>query len=101
MLDELAGRVGDVYLHVDLDAFAPELAPGVADEPVAGGLSFEDAETIVCGVAERFVIRAAMLATYAPDRDRDDITLRLALRLIQLIGEVAVGRAHGRAGVGC
>ena len=35
-LDELRRRVADVYLHVDLDAFAPEVARGVADEPLPG-----------------------------------------------------------------
>jgi arginase len=62
-LDELAKRVDDVYLHVDFDGFAPEVAPGIVDEPVPGGLSLEDAEQIVHGSAERFRIRAATLAT--------------------------------------
>ncbi len=86
-LDRLATRVRDVYVHIDLDAFAPELAPGIADEPVPGGLSLTDGETIVGAVAERFDIRAATIATYAPQRDEDERTLRLAVRLIELIAE--------------
>jgi arginase len=86
-LDELARRVHDVYLHVDFDAFAPELAPGVADDPVSGGLTLEQGETIIRATADRFRIRAATLATYAPDRDRDERTLRLALRLIALLAD--------------
>jgi arginase len=90
-LDELARRVDEIYLHIDLDGFAPEVAPGIVDEPVPGGLSLEDATTIVRAAAERFHIRAATLATFTPDRDESDKTLRLGLRLIQLIGE-AVSR---------
>lgn len=84
-LERLAGRVREVYLHIDLDAFAPEVAPGIADEPVPGGLSREDAEVIVRSAGERFLIKAATIATYTPARDHDDKTLRLTLALIELI----------------
>jgi hypothetical protein len=86
-LDRLATRVDDIYLHVDFDAFAPDVAPGVADEPVPGGLSFDDAEAIVRATAERFQIKAATLATYTPALDEGDRTLGLGLRLIRLIAD--------------
>jgi arginase len=89
-LDRLAARVPDVYLHVDFDGFAPEVAPGIVDEPVPGGLSLEDGEAIIRATAERFRIKAATLATYTPDLDRDDKTLRLGLRLVELLGECTV-----------
>jgi arginase len=89
VLDELARRVREVYLHIDFDAFAPELAPGVADEPVPGGLTFEQAETIIRATGERFRIQAATLATYTPDRDRQEGTLRLALSLLKLLADYA------------
>ncbi len=63
--------------------------PGVVDEPVPGGLSVEDAETIVRATTRHFRIRAATLATYAPDRDRDGRTVRVVLRLIELLGDYA------------
>jgi arginase len=88
-LDHLRGRVTEIYLHVDFDAFAPEVAPGVADDPVPGGLSFEDAERIVRGSAERFRLRAVTLATFTPVSDEDETTLRLGLRLLDLLGECA------------
>jgi arginase len=94
-LDKLAERVADVYLHIDFDAFAPEAAPGVVDEPVPGGLSAEDADAIIGATAERFVIRAVTLATYTPANDTGEKTLQLALRLVQSIGEAA-GRAPPR-----
>jgi arginase len=85
-LDELGRRVHDVYLHVDLDAFAPDVAPGVADTPVPGGLSVEQGHAIVQGVAKRFRIRAATIATYAPRHDHQDATLTLILQLLDLLG---------------
>lgn len=88
-LDRLSRRVSEVYLHVDFDAFAPEIAPGVADQPVAGGLSLAEAESIIRGTGERFLIRAATLATYAPDRDLDDRTLKLALRVLEMLADYA------------
>jgi arginase len=86
-LAQLAAQTKEIYLHIDFDGFAPEVAPGVVDEPVPGGLSVEDAETIIRGTAERFSIRAATFATYTPERDEDEKTMRLALRLIELVGE--------------
>jgi arginase len=87
VLDRLATRVSDVYLHIDFDCFAPDVAPGVADEPVPGGLKFEDAEAIVRATAARFRIKAATLATYTPAHDVDDKTLHLGLQLIALISQ--------------
>jgi arginase family enzyme len=88
-LDILATRVGDVYLHIDLDGFAPEVAPGVVDEPVPGGLSIADAEAIVRATVGRFRLRAATLATFNPELDGDGRTSQLALRLMEIIGECA------------
>jgi arginase len=88
-LDRLARHVREVYLHIDFDGFAPDVAPGIADEPVPGGLSRSDAEAIVRATGERFAIKAATLATYTPARDHDDKTLRLALWLIELIAGCA------------
>jgi arginase len=88
-LDELARRVDEIYLHIDFDSFAPEIAPGIVDEPAPGGLSLRDAEEIVRGTAERFPIRAATLATFTPDRDKRGKTLQVALRMVELLGDYA------------
>jgi len=94
-LDDLASRVRDVYVHVDFDAFAPEVAPGIVDKPVPGGLSLEDAERIIRATAERFRIRAATLATYTPELDQDDKTLHVALYIIEMLGDYASHRPTG------
>jgi arginase len=85
-LEQLARRAQEIYLHIDFDGFAPEVAPGIVDEPVPGGLSFEDAEGIMRAAAERFRIRAATLATYTPELDKEERTLRVGLRIIELLG---------------
>jgi arginase len=86
-LDALATRVQEVYLHVDMDAFDPQVAPGIVDAPVPGGLSLPDMEEVVRAVAARFRIRAATLAAYNPDVAQDDKTLRAGLRIIQVLAE--------------
>jgi arginase len=88
-LDRLADRVEEIYLHIDFDGFAPEVAPGIVDEPVPGGLSFADAALLIRGAAQRFRIRAATLATYTPENDEDEKTLALGLSLLDLLGDYA------------
>jgi arginase len=87
-LDALAERVDQIYLHVDLDAFDPEVAPGIVDDPVPGGLSLVDGELVVRGVLERFGLRAVTVATYVPGRDPDGVTLDLELRLLELLAGI-------------
>jgi arginase len=86
-LDRLAGRAEDAYLHVDFDVFAPDVAPGVADEPVPGGLTKAQADLIIRETCDRFRLRAVTMATYAPARDEASKTQALALGLIDVVGE--------------
>jgi arginase len=82
-LDELGALVDEVYLHVDMDALDPQVAPAIVDPPVPGGLSLEQIENIIRATASRFRIGAAALTTYNPDLDRDGRTLRAGLRVIE------------------
>lgn len=82
-LDRLAGRVREVYLHIDMDAMTPEVAPGVVDQPVPGGLSLEQMDGELGRVVERFRLRAATIATYNPERDQDDRTLDAVLHILE------------------
>jgi arginase len=83
----LRERVQEVYLHLDLDALDPQLAPGLVDEPVPGGLSLPQVEEVVRAVAARFQLRAVALTTYNPECDQQEKTLRTGLRLIDLLAE--------------
>jgi arginase len=88
-LETLAQLAATVYLHVDVDGLDPAIAPGVADRPVPGGLSLQEAEEIIRGLALRVPIGAATLATYNPERDLDDRTLHACLRIIAVLVEAA------------
>lgn len=88
-LDDLAGRVDEVYLHVDLDVLDPLIAPGIVDHPVPGGASEAQLEDAIRAVGARFRIGAATLATFNPERDEEERTLRLALRLLVLVADAA------------
>jgi len=85
VLDRLAKRVDEVYLHVDNDGLDPTVSPGVSDPPVRGGLSLDQLEDAIREVASRFRIRAAALTNFNPDHDEDDETLRTGLRIIPAI----------------
>jgi arginase len=88
-IDALSRTADDVYVHFDLDALDPSVAPGVVDDPVPGGLSLADAEAALERVAALFRIRAAAVTTFNPARDVDDRTLRAALRVVELLGRAA------------
>ena len=85
-LDKLAERVREIYLHIDMDALDPEVAPGVVDRPIPGGLSLEQIEDSLAYAARRFRIRAVTMATYNPESDRNDRTLDAALRILEGLG---------------
>jgi arginase len=89
VLEQLAGQVDEVYLHIDNDAFDPQTAPGIVDEPVPGGLSLAQMEDILHAVTARLRIAAATIATYTPARDQQNRTLLADLRIIELLGEYA------------
>src|SRR5260370_12664348 len=96
-LDALAKRVREIYLHIDMDVLSLEVAPGLVMPPVEGGVSLLDMEEIMIAVAGRFRIRAATLATYNPDLDRDEKTLRAGLRIMEALAEGLTDR-HSPSG---
>jgi arginase len=67
-LEALAGRVRDVYVHVDLDVLDP--SEGQANRYRAEGGPTADAVASAVGeVARRFTVRAAALTAYEPACD--------------------------------
>jgi arginase family enzyme len=66
-----------------------DLYPGFREQPVPAGLSLPDMEAVIRAVAARFWVRAAAVTTYNPDCDQDEQTLRVGLRIIELLAECA------------
>jgi arginase len=85
-LDELAGRVDAVYVHVDLDVLDAAVAKASA-WAVEGGFTAAQLEQALDSVAARFEIPAAALTAYDPLVDPEGrvppIAARLASRLTQ------------------
>jgi arginase len=83
-VDELAGRVMTIYLHLDLDVLDPAISPGVNfSEP--GGISTEQLFGAVKYVLSTGKLGAAAIANFNPDRDRDGRTLGIIRQLIEIL----------------
>jgi arginase len=83
-LDELSHRVAGVYVHLDLDVMDPTLSPGVNfQEP--GGITPEDLCRSVQLIRSKIPIAAVTIANFNPDRDREDRTLTIARRLVEIL----------------
>jgi arginase len=88
-ITRLLERVDDVYLHVDLDGLDPQIAPGIVDPPVPGGLSIDELERVIRALDGR--LAAVSITTYVPEWDPEDRTLDVVLRAIDLISAHARG----------
>lgn len=86
-IEKLARRVPEVYLHIDMDCLDADVAPGVVEAPVPGGLSLQDLRLIILDAFAHFRVKAVSLAVYNPERDQDDKTLRAGLQIIDSIAE--------------
>jgi arginase len=83
-LERLAARTNEIYLHVDLDVLDPEEAPGV-DFRAPDGLTETELAQALHSVGERFQVKAIALTAYNPDRDSEDKTLHVGLRVLALL----------------
>jgi arginase len=97
-LAALAGRVGSVHLHIDLDIHDPEYAPANT-YAAPGGLEPATVLEVVRLVAGRVPLAAATLAAYDPSCDVQDRMLHAGLDLVELIGGLipSVATGPGRA----
>jgi arginase len=83
-LDALAGDVGRVSVHLDLDALDPTIGSGVVDPPVPGGLSERQLLDLIDQIRARFAVIAATVSTYTPAND-DGTTLRAAVAALRCL----------------
>jgi arginase len=94
----LAGRVEQVYVHIDLDALDPAIAPGIVDPPVPHGLTLRQIDHVLDAIAARLLPAAVAITTYTPSRDVDGATHATALHLLARIAEHAsADTRRGRA----
>jgi len=78
----------DVYVTFDIDAMDPGIAPGTGT-PEVGGLSFEQARTLLQSVCTRNRIVGFDLVEVNPGLDTADITALLAVQiLVEAVGFV-------------
>ena len=83
-LHSLAGRVGAVYLHVDLDVIDP--SEGIANAYAApGGLSVAEVTAAVRACLSRLPIRAVALTAYDPDFDPEGTVASVAAGLVEVL----------------
>ena len=83
----LARRVEQVYLHIDLDALDPSIAPGIVDAPVPQGLSLTQLDEVLAAVTGTLALGAVALTTYTPSRDVAGATHAAALHVLGRIAD--------------
>lgn len=91
--DKLAG-VDAIYLTIDIDGLPHAMAPGVS-APAARGVPMEVVEPLLDVVAATGKLRLVDVAELSPPLDRDNVTARVAARLIHRVAHAAM-RAAGR-----
>jgi arginase len=83
-IETLSQRVSAVYVHLDLDVMDPALSPGVNfQEP--GGITPEEFYRAVGRIPARVPIAAVTIANFNPDRDREDRTLTVVHRVLEIL----------------
>ena len=90
-LDELSGRVGAVYVHVDLDVIDSSVARANALS-VEGGFDANQLERGLAAIASRFEIAAAAMTAYDPSVDPEGRIPQIAANLAGLLGTEKVAR---------
>ncbi|WP_019447543.1 formimidoylglutamase [Cupriavidus sp. BIS7] len=85
-IDALIAQVAHVYLTIDFDVLPAAVMPGVS-APAAYGVPISVVEAVVTHVRASGKLRAADLAEFNPQFDRDGQSARVAARLVyRLIG---------------
>jgi formiminoglutamase len=95
-LAELKDRLADVdavYLTIDIDGLPHAMAPGVS-APAARGVPMEVVEPLLDAVAATGKLKLMDVAELSPPLDRDNVTARVAARLIHRVTHAAMKAAR-------
>jgi arginase len=88
VLEEIARRVAQVYLHFDLDVLDPsELTAN--GYPVPGGLTVSEAVEIARAAGRRLRIAGAAVTAYDPGQDDGDKGVRVAAAILEAVAASA------------
>lgn len=80
-VEQLASRCDHIHLSFDIDVLDPKFVPGTGT-PVPGGLSDDEARTLMAALAAQGLIGSAEIVEYNPRIDPDFRTGELTLDLI-------------------
>ena len=84
-LDEMGGRVGRVYVHLDLDVLDPDKVGKANQFASEAGLGADDLQAALGMVRERFSVAAAGIASYDPRFDVNGRVLDAALACVRML----------------
>jgi arginase len=81
----VAGGVGELYLHLDLDVFDPDTVAPANPYAEPGGLAPHEVHAAIDTLAARCVIAATALTAFDPTCDADDRMLGAALNAMRVL----------------
>ena len=87
-LHSLSRKVGQVYLHIDMDVHDANLAPVNLYKP-EGGLTPMEVKDAIRNITSQFHICGASVTAFDPDADENNKGLHAGTELIELICEIA------------
>ena len=87
-LHRLSRKVGQVYLHVDMDVHDANLAPANLYKP-DDGLTPMEVKDAVRSISSQFHICGASVTAFDPNSDENNKGLKAGIELINLICEIA------------
>jgi arginase len=84
-LDTMAGRVGRVHVHLDLDVLDPEALNPANEFAPEGGLRAEEVEACILAIRERLEVTSATVASYDPSFDGEGRVLEAGITLTEAL----------------
>ncbi len=88
-LKEKLAQADAIYLTIDIDGLPHAMAPGVS-APAARGVPMEVVEPLLDAIAATGKLKVMDLAELSPPLDRDNVTARVAARLIHRVTHAAM-----------